>query len=289
MNAQGHWAKFSDAIRDLEASSKVANFRRDLFATAAHLLSIAQRFYLPDAVNILEGRAFDADVKSLIRLPYEVVALLSECGVIDGPMDATWKITLAIDPGGAVNKRMDLWNPDTFPNGSFPILSIVRTAGLWVLMPMWCGILFRDDRGIDLRIDVQSKDLVEEIERRGGRPATHEFFTDVTAITNLCAILNLHNTRTEPIPPPAQLQKSRRLRRKKPLYDYHVLVVDGERWDSPHVTEDTGAGVRSHLRRGHIRRLSAERHTWVRATYVHGSVPGFVDKDYEVKHDIRVS
>jgi hypothetical protein len=81
--------------------------------------------------------------------------------------------------------------------------------------------------------------------------------------------------------PSARLNKKRLLHDRQPLYSYHVLVVDGECWDRPETAQsDEKGGVRSHLRRGHIRRLDETRHVWVRATYVHGSRPGFVDKDY---------
>lgn len=108
-----------------------------------------------------------------------------------------------------------------------------------------------------------------------------EFLDDVNSVTNLCAILNLQNVTASESRPPAKLIKKRGKLGRMPLYSYHVLDVDGERWDSPYENTGSGNGVRSHLRRGHIRRLD-NRHVWVRATFVHGSVPGFADKDYKV-------
>lgn len=283
-NDHGHWAKFSDAVRDVEKSSRVAMpHLRKRYALAAELLTVAQRFYLPDAINVLEGRMYDDDVKTLVRLPHDVTALLSECSVKNGPIEDTWKITLAFDPHGAANARLRAIDPRLFPAGSIPIISLVR-FGAWVMFPAWAFLLSRAGPGYDVCIDIEAVDVKREFERHANTPIELEFTDDVTAITNLCMLLNLHNVTRERVGVPAPLEKKRRLLRRKPLYDYHVLSVDGERWDSAEVAAaGDGEGVRSHLRRGHIRRLSPGRHTWVRATYVHGSVDGFVDKDYSVR------
>jgi len=95
-------------------------------------------------------------------------------------------------------------------------------------------------------------------------------------------MLALKNVRPQIDEPPPKLNKKRAASGKLPLYAYHVLEVDGEVW-GPHSKGDGSAEYRSHLRRGHIRRLSDGRAVWVRATYVHGRMPGFVSKDYAVK------
>jgi hypothetical protein len=103
-------------------------------------------------------------------------------------------------------------------------------------------------------------------------------------LINTCAILNLENVTTETHKAPTALNNARIRRGKQPYYDYKVLVVDNERWDAPtrkssHSERD---GVRSHFRRGHIRRLETGKSVWVRHTIVHGSKEGFVEKTYSL-------
>ena len=104
---------------------------------------------------------------------------------------------------------------------------------------------------------------------------------DADAILTLCKLLEVHDAETPVVSAPPKLQAKRAKHGKVPLYDYHVLRIGGETWDTPYVSSGTGEGRRSHLRRGHIRRLESKT-VWVRATYVHGSKDGFLHKDYEV-------
>lgn len=285
MIAPGHWAKFTDAIRDCQEG--VLPRAQRCHEQIAQILLSAQRFYLPDSTNLLSGRRFDESLVPLLRLPYETVAVLSETDIIDQPTPSaqsrSWRIALAIDPHGSVNQRHLLFPTDA-PDGSIGLVSLTLFQRRWTLFPFLHYWAPRPGGGFLSWTQQKSWwGTAADYRSRAARSIEEEYSDDIVSITNLCVLLNLHNTRTEQISPPEPLQRSRKIRRKKPLYDYHILVVDGERWDSPHITEDTGNGVRSHLRRGHIRRIAADRHTWVRATYVHGSVPGFVDKDYEVK------
>ncbi len=282
---QGHWAKFSDAIRDIGAAAPAKGFSH-FYEIVSNLMLVAQRFYLPDACNVLEGRKFDDGLRPLLRLPYDCIALLSETTMDDN--QAAWKITLSFDPDGATNNRLSIMEPSHFQPGALPLISIVRYPGYgWFLTPVMCCMMPRADVGYDFAIATfgngNAEIFAKWFNEKSGRSVSTEFIDDSVSLTNLCAILSLSNATTKQVTAPAALNRMRARKGKKPLYDYHVLVVDGETWDSPHVTTNTGNGVRSHLRRGHIRRLDDTRRVWVRATYVHGSVPGFVDKDYKVE------
>jgi hypothetical protein len=94
-------------------------------------------------------------------------------------------------------------------------------------------------------------------------------------------LLNCVNVTREVIDAPKFVNRKRASNGKRPLYDYHVLRVDGELWDR-HAASTGSSGVRSHFRRGHFRRIGDDRLVWVRATMVKGSIPGFVHKDYDV-------
>lgn len=99
----------------------------------------------------------------------------------------------------------------------------------------------------------------------------------------LTTALACQNVSSERISPPKLLQSERRRRKKLPLFDYHLLTL-GRRGAGGSSSEGSGthAGPRTHLRRGHIRRLGENRTTWVNETIVNPG-HGFVEKGYIVK------
>lgn len=85
-------------------------------------------------------------------------------------------------------------------------------------------------------------------------------------------------------PPHAKLQRSRINRGKLALFEYKILTLTGNGPSGGQGTIGLGKETRSHLRRGHIRRLPPDlsRRIWVNACMVRGKLPGFVHKDYRV-------
>jgi hypothetical protein len=115
---------------------------------------------------------------------------------------------------------------------------------------------------IDFVMDAISADLMDE----------------VSAYTDLCYALACKNVTTRHAPPPAALNRQRIRAGKLPLMGFHVLELAGG-GVMPGVARDGDrTAPRAHLRRGHIRRLGADRVTWVNSTVVQGR--GFVDKVY---------
>lgn len=106
---------------------------------------------------------------------------------------------------------------------------------------------------------------------------------EMSAYVQMCLALGCANVATETIPVAEKHAKARAKAGKPRLHDYHVLMIPGS--DGGGEPSGTGRSVRSHLRRGHIRRLGADRMTWVNATMVKGGTRGFVSKDYSVKPD----
>ncbi len=102
---------------------------------------------------------------------------------------------------------------------------------------------------------------------------------EVNAYTDLCYALACKNVTTREQSAPAALNKRRIKAGKLPLKSFHVLEVQGG-GDMPGAGAAAAdrAAPRSHLRRGHIRRLAGERVTWVNAAIVRGR--GFIDKVY---------
>jgi hypothetical protein len=104
---------------------------------------------------------------------------------------------------------------------------------------------------------------------------------EVTMTVQACAVLNCANVETVDVAPGKGASAKRAATGKPPFFTYKVLQL------SPGKSGSTGrggshAGPRTHLRRGHIRRL-ADRTTWVRAALINpGSERGAVVKDYEI-------
>jgi len=244
---------------------------------------------MPGARNVIEGRRIDADVKQAAKLPFDAIALLSETSLTDGIETGgsqkkypSWKISIVAD--GQCDSmqhlaRVHANTPDVAGPG-FWVWSVVLSPQNkhWQLWPgyAFCA-LFEDRDGY----------MIHPWTLPGIPPINNlaaEFADDMASVLNLCVMLSLHNVSKERRDPPTKVNKKRLSNNKVPLFDYHVLKVDGDAWDSP--TEETGQGsaYRSHLRRGHIRNLVDGRKVFVRATFVHGAVPGFVAKDYLINN-----
>lgn len=281
----GYWHLFNSAAEDMRELEVRMESRDEAVAwiaeTAGRLLDVSQRFYLPDGGgSALAGRQYDDALKEMIQLPYEAIAVLREVRH-EGAETKHWCISLAVEANGAISHELELCKsaPDA---GSMIVLSLNRIMGKWICMPS--DVLVTPNHGVGYSVRARDVDS-PSFRSIGYTPEmfAKEFQSDFHCISNLCVLLNTLNIGKRAFPPPQKVDKRRAKKGKRPLYDYHVLEVDGEIWDSPFTTVGTGSGVRSHLRRGHIRRLAVGRTTWVRATFVHGSVPGFVDKDYDMR------
>jgi hypothetical protein len=104
-------------------------------------------------------------------------------------------------------------------------------------------------------------------------------------LVQLCTVLNCGNVEQVDLPVPVKLARAREKSGKIPLYDYKVLTLTGEvTGKGSFESERQGGGLkRTHLRRGHIRRIAGERTTWVRAALINaGAEAGRIDKSYRV-------
>lgn len=106
---------------------------------------------------------------------------------------------------------------------------------------------------------------------------------EISMATQACAVLNCQNIQTEVINPPAKLNKNRAKADKPPLFSYHVLQINEKSsQSSTGVNSGTHRSPRSHLRRGHIRRLK-DKITWVRSSMVNtSSTDGKIAKEYKI-------
>lgn len=100
------------------------------------------------------------------------------------------------------------------------------------------------------------------------------------AFMQLCLVLGCANVSAERQPAAAKLNKARVRSGKRAFFDYHVLTIPGTSGGKGDGA--SGRTVRTHLRRGHIRRLQSGKIVWVNAALVKGRAKGFVSKSYDV-------
>jgi hypothetical protein len=105
---------------------------------------------------------------------------------------------------------------------------------------------------------------------------------EVTMTIQACAVLNCANIATIDVAPSRASNAKRAATRKSPFFSYKVLQLDLDKRAIKSTGKGTHAGPRTHLRRGHIRRLE-NRITWVRAALINAnSDRGAIVKDYDV-------
>lgn len=106
----------------------------------------------------------------------------------------------------------------------------------------------------------------------------------IRLIYDFLAVTNCSNTVIEEaIKAGKHINKSRAKKGKAPLFDYKILALD---FASKGLANGQGENrenfKRSHLRRGHIRKLK-DKTIWVNGCLVNGKKKGYVQKDYFVK------
>ncbi|KWU24736.1 hypothetical protein [Burkholderia cenocepacia] len=110
---------------------------------------------------------------------------------------------------------------------------------------------------------------------------------ETTTALGFCLTINSSNIKRERIAPSEKLNKKRIANGKPPFFESWVLDLDrpGEKGESTregYTLDGNRLAPRLHLRRGHIRRLSADRITFVRATAVGSLRSGQIEKTYKV-------
>jgi hypothetical protein len=285
------WSRFTAAADDLMHYAKIATDEqmKAQALIARTILMESMKFYLPSSSNVLEGRAY-AEVMDCLELPYDGVAILSEADLFGSPQGkvVTETITIAFSAYGELNKRVRFCDFDAihFEADEQPwcvVLPLVYEPDRKAWLPPLLGYFILKKGGALKAHFGKTRAAEMLVERLGADRAYEEVAHDTTTVANLCAMLALKNVRHREVACPKKINEKRDKKGRLPLYSYHVLEVDGELWDAPESAKDASDRVtRSHLRRGHIRRLSDGRRVWVRATFVHGKAAGFVHKDYKV-------
>lgn len=108
---------------------------------------------------------------------------------------------------------------------------------------------------------------------------------EISVAYNFLAALNCSNVGHQKLPASAKLNAKRVRNGRMPLFDYHVLdieVISGSRPESKPGMGGAHSSPRTHLRRGHIRRLES-RSIWINATVVNPGHSPMLNKDYRIR------
>lgn len=267
---------------------------------AIDMIGNGQRFVLDRAGEILPLNELTNDLLSGLQLPFDAISVLTDCEIGDPPKHAQ-RIVFAgtmerlIGEQAALDQRSILRADH---DGQLISVGSVAKFGRdqtgmpidWVChsSTIWMSPLIADD-GMIWRMP---HPLILRDLRNTGQDADRIFLeqaNDIRTIANLMVMLSTNNVESELVKlSRRQVKQSKRAVNlfEGPL-DYRVLKVNGDPWirQGPNGASRQSIGVRSHMRRGHIRRLQGGKLTWVSASLVRGSRPGFVDKHYNVSEN----
>ncbi len=283
----------------------------------ADKLRQAQVFVLPDYGQLLDRSKPRPEVPNLLmRPPFPVVALeytASADGLQQDEYTAcrcSRRIALAWEWADDLPPALRQFAPPVLaPGVVIASIAYYDHARQWVSIPAAAHIAYDDPwqhhpvtpfaasavaAGRLTTAQVQSKspagsfvglapEALAELGLRFGNAASlmdhlqADLVDEMGAYLDLCMALQCRNVTAERVPAAEALNRSRIRAGKLPLKDFHVLKLGDVAMPGTGGSGDRN-GPRSHLRRGHIRRLAADRVTWVNSTIVKGR--GFVDKVY---------
>jgi hypothetical protein len=249
-------------------------------------LNAAQVFLLPEGGLVFHDERFEKYEPAHLRLPYPFVAMeIVGCRVLNngGPV-----VVLCIQiPESQFGRMYTALDADQIESAIASFVLMSETGCEW-----WSPVV----EVASVRLKDGAKRLISRIcaeaSFRALTKGNESHYADLSRGAEktcafvqpildqfLCA-LECKNVRVEDFPPPPKLQAKRLRSGKLPLVTYKVLTLDAEPKVVGAVGTGTNASPRTHLRRGHIRRLP-NGNIWVNATVVKGS-NGLVLKDYRV-------
>ena len=318
-----HWQLYHSLTSDLRKRAKwkhVEKPRQKRFLEMATFIETQPKFYVPDMLYVggKEAQEVGTHNDNLIRLPYPKVVVLMDQIMGRGNLSeaqfakARTEDLTRYDLGDQDYAKKTLEAQDKLSHRATVVLAeqVEGTDDIEVMIASWSALnkewfpfavkalMIPDEWGY--KIGLSSNDfatslhitkthaMMKNASIQNAWELVQDQIKDVArSVAFLHLLLSLENVKVEKRgSPKLSLVGSRgnqKKRKARKLFDYHVLSINGETWDSPYETvASEHGGVRSHLRRGHIRRLANGKTTWVKATYVKGSKEGFVKKDYDV-------
>lgn len=305
-----HLNQLGAMVSDLEAQQHLARLGRDpigrigqyvngaeMASGIADLLKSflhSQRFIVPEAGQSTIGQNISYSSKhfDLLYLPYDAVTVLYKQSFEEGPGDnaVVPDLVVCVFTKALPNPGFFRMDAKPAPGGELVYCRTVhRLEGEWCLSPsglaMDIGHARTHGGGVPVfRIPtIPSPRLYRLVETADAFPFDSLDKWYLAVLVDLCCALACSNVRADEMQPPPRLQAARIRKGKRPLFSYHVLTVDtGDQPGETHGTGGARASPRSHLRRGHIRRLPSGKVIWINATMVRGATPGFVAKDYRI-------
>ena len=312
-----HWQIYKSLASDLRKRAKwgrIEGAGQDRFLDMAEFIETKPKFYVPDMSFVFdeEIKNIGRDKNNLIRLPYpETVILMDTIMEVPGSEDWDLKEELrGFTDDEAVLENLDAGIEAQEAISHIPTVVLAKQhegedhiefcAGTWnphfKEWNPWAAraLMYFGDTSFNLGLDSTDTATAQHVKRmedmiRGGTQEVIEsqYKTASLPIIFLHLLLSLENVEVKKRGAPKLFivgtrNQKKQSKARKSFY-YHVLSINGEVWDSPYESNNGGhGGVRSHLRRGHIRRFSNGKTTWVRAAYIKGSKKGFVKKDYDI-------
>lgn len=282
--ARGEWQGLSPETRDVIAAC----------------IARAEHFVLPLNGVLLDAKIDDVFKLTHVRLPYPFVTLAfaSEYSFRESSLklDSDTLIVameVKFEPPKGIETEEDarVFADDALAAryGSAPGMIVVHT--LIRYRDKWRAMRTSPEIPFDINTRPDATIFMSNVGE--GDPQDEETATQATAgqvriIVDFLTALsctNVHEKVVQPALEPAQA--ARRARKGKlPIFETKMLVIDtheGERPAGAARASAERAGVRQHLRRGHIRRLQNGKNVWVNSHVVGDPSKGRIEKTYAVK------
>lgn len=289
----------------LDERIKEANLLK--FSQDAHNLG-ALRYKIKDSIHfaIPDNAVFfekDKDFKALrgvdLRLPYESITVEYHCNV---PVDPSSHNQTAATKRVIVAHETDVSTSPVETARCIMFHAMYFTLNRWFVAP-YGGVIFRDWENVDRAFTGNGDGtlvngstvqfLVNILGEMGKRPDFNvigktwerEIFDEGSHLMSFLNVLSCSNVSTsicKKAAPPLVAQKRER-KGKLPIYETRVLTIDSSsQGKSAKTSGGFHASPRTHLRRGHIRRIDDERRVWVNACVVGKAGKGIIEKQYKV-------
>lgn len=309
-----HWGKFKAAVNALREQalyfSAGSNEESAFFVRmVAEGIEAFPKFFVPNVREVFRSKdlipTYDGEKYIPYKLPYPKMALLQNIIITDTRPEAS-NSNASIESYKVSFLMQDQERKDSPTDILCATAIYAPTTKQWVSVPVFSRFCFEthtsgvphdevsygytvalnEDKFTSRAIEV----LLEHEDFKGDPVAVEEslitdFKFDFFSTAAFCKLLEITDCKHVPINVPAKLAKKHARNNKTASYDYKVLSIGGEIWDSPYVggSGGGGSGKRSHMRRGHIRTYQSGKKVWVNSTYVKGSKEGFVEKDYNIR------
>ena len=308
------WGKFKDAVSALRSQAhylSARNYKEAAFFAGmiAEGVEKSPKFFVPNVSGVFRRGdlvpTYDGEKYIPYKLPYPKMALLQTTMITDTRPESP-NSNVPVESYKVSFLMQDQEREDSSTDILCATVVCDPTDRQWVNVPVFARFCFETDTpavpndetfysySVSLNADRFTSEAVEILLEdkyfKGDVGAVEEalvkdYRPDFFSVATLCKLLEITDCKQVPINVPAKLAKKHARNNEGASYDYKVLSIGGEIWDSSYVhgISGGGSGKRSHMRRGHIRTYQSGKKVWVNSTFVNGSKEGFVEKDYSVK------